>query len=65
MHKYDYESLICDCDVFPDCKSEKYCYAKAFILPQKYEHLYSLDEAIKKGTIFKDLYKPYYKDEKC
>ncbi|WP_297425499.1 spore coat associated protein CotJA [Clostridium sp.] len=37
-------------------------YARAYILPQKYENLYSCKEGFSKGTIFKDLYKPdpYY-----
>lgn len=34
-------------------------YACAFVLPQSYENLYCLDDALKMGTIFKDLYRPY------
>ncbi len=34
-------------------------YACAFILPQSYRNLYSIDDALKMGTIFKDLYRPY------
>ncbi|MDO5038959.1 spore coat associated protein CotJA [Clostridium sp.] len=34
-------------------------YARAYILPQKYENLYSVYEGLCRGTIFKDLYKPY------
>lgn len=37
-------------------------YACAFILPQAYENLFLVKEALFRGTIFKDLYKPY--DEK-
>lgn len=40
------------------CKSKEY--ARAYILPQKYENLYSCKEGFIKGTIFKDLYKPYH-----
>lgn len=38
-------------------------YARAYILPQKYENLYSCKEAFKKGTIFKDLYSKYDEDK--
>ncbi|WP_017212800.1 MULTISPECIES: spore coat associated protein CotJA [Clostridium] len=41
--------------------SKKYEYARAYILPQKYENLYSCKEGFVKGTIFKDLYRPYKK----
>ncbi len=34
-------------------------YARAYILPQKYENLFSCKEGFLRGTIFKDLYKPY------
>jgi hypothetical protein len=44
------------------CKKMKY--ACAYVLPQVYENLYSPDEAIKVGTIFKDLYRPYEATEK-
>ena len=40
------------------CKSKEY--ARAYILPQKYENLYSCKEGFLKGTIFKDLYRPYH-----
>jgi hypothetical protein len=45
------------------CKSKEFGreYARAYILPQKYENLYSCKEGFIKGTIFKDLYKPYHK----
>lgn len=39
-----------------ECKLE---YAQAYILPQKYGNLYSANEGFWKGTIFKDLYRPY------
>ena len=45
-----------------NCK--KLEYARAYIVPQKYTNLYSLTEAICKGTIFKDLYRPYKKKDK-
>lgn len=35
-------------------------YARAYILPQVYENLYTIKDAFEKGTIFKDLYMPYY-----
>ena len=34
-------------------------YARAYIRPQIYENLFSVDEALCRGTIFKDLYMPY------
>lgn len=40
------------------CKSKEY--ARAYILPQKYENLFSCKEGFSKGTIFKDLYSPYH-----
>ncbi|MBY0756913.1 spore coat associated protein CotJA [Clostridium sardiniense] len=47
----------------PNCKdgnSRKNYYAKAYVLPQLYENLFTINSALKKGTIFKDLYKPYH-----
>ena len=38
-------------------------YARAYILPQKYEDLFSCKEAFSKGTIFKVLYSPYVKSK--
>lgn len=38
-------------------------YARAYILAQKYEDLYSCKEAFTKGTIFKVLYEPYVKSK--
>lgn len=49
--------------VMPDYESsdsKKNCYAKAYVLPQLYENLFTINSALKKGTIFKDLYKPYH-----
>lgn len=46
----DYDKISCT----------KMEYARAYILPQEYENLYSVKEALEKGTIFKDLYRPYY-----
>ena len=40
------------------CKSKEY--ARAYILPQKYENLFSCKEGFLAGTIFKDLYRPYH-----
>lgn len=47
------------------CKLNEY--ARAFILPQKYENLFTCKEGFCKGTIFKDLYLPYdeKKKEEC
>ena len=33
--------------------------ARAYIVPQKFENLYSLDEALENGTLYEDLYRPY------
>lgn len=41
------------------CKPKKE-YARAYIIPQKYENLYSCKEGFSKGTIFRDLYRPYH-----
>lgn len=43
-----------------DCMYKSKEYARAYILPQKYENLYSCKEGFIKGTIFKDLYRPYH-----
>lgn len=42
-------------------------YARAYIVLQKYENLLSLNDAMKVGTIFMDLYRPYEskKKDKC
>jgi hypothetical protein len=42
-------------------------YARAYILPQKYENLFSCKDGFFAGTIFKDLYRPYHdcKKNKC
>ncbi|SCJ10111.1 Spore coat associated protein JA (CotJA) [uncultured Clostridium sp.] len=39
-------------------------YAKAYIVLQRYENLVSIDTALKIGTIFRDLYRPYVESEK-
>lgn len=44
-------------------KYEKLEYARAYIVLQKYENLYSMSEALCKGTIFPDLYRPYKKNK--
>lgn len=38
---------------------KKMKYACAFILPQTYENLFMVKDALSKGTIFMDLYSPY------
>ena len=45
-------------------KREKNDYAKTIIVPQKYENLLNPTTALKLGTIFKDLYRPYAKHDK-
>lgn len=42
-----------------DCMCKQSEYARAYILLQKYENLFSCKEGFLRGTIFKDLYKPY------
>ena len=44
-----------------DCKdlNRNLEYARAYIVPQKFENLYSLDEALENGTLYEDLYRPY------
>ena len=37
-------------------------YARAYIVPQKYENLFSISEGFCKGTLFEDLYKLYKKN---
>ncbi|EGT3616057.1 spore coat associated protein CotJA [Clostridium perfringens] len=34
-------------------------YARAYILPQRYENIYPIYKGFWKGTMFKDLYRPY------
>ncbi len=41
-----------------NCTSYKN-YAKAYVIPQLYENLFSIEEDLIKGTIFMDLYRPY------
>ena len=43
-----------------DYMSKSKEYARAYILPQKYENLFSCKEGFLMGTIFKDLYRPYH-----
>lgn len=38
----------------------EYDYAKAYVKPQPYENLFSINDVLKTGTIFKDLYMPYH-----
>lgn len=44
-------------------KCERLQYARAYIVLQKYENLYSMSEALYKGTLFADLYRPYKKSK--
>lgn len=47
-----------------DKKSKKYIkmdYAKAYVLSQPFENVYDPETSLKRGTIFKDLDKPYSK----
>lgn len=46
-----------------DCMCKQNEYARAYILLQKYENLYSCMEGFAKGTIFKYLYRPYHGQE--
>ena len=50
-----------------DCTDDKFKleYARAYILPQKHENLYSICKGFWKGTIFKDLYRPYKENKEC
>lgn len=36
-------------------------YARAYVVLQKYENLFSVNDAIEAGTIFRDLYSSYKK----
>ena len=54
----DYDKLMPD---FKDDDSRKDYYAKAYVLPQLYKNLFTVNSALNKGTIFKDLYKPYHR----
>ena len=56
MRDYDYDNLI---DDGRSNRPKRLRYAEAYILPQVYENLFRLDTALRKGTIFKDLYRPY------
>ena len=40
-------------------------YATAYVIPQTYKNLFSINDAFENGTIFKDLYMPNYKCKKC
>lgn len=46
------------------CNKRGLEYATAYIMLQKYENLYPIYDALGKGTIFKDLYRPYKKRNK-
>jgi len=69
-HDYMDESKDgCMCKSHEDHMSKSKEYARAYILPQKYENLFSCKEGFLAGTIFKDLYRPYHdydcKKNKC
>lgn len=53
----DYDNLV---DDYRCNKIKNLRYAEVFVLPQVYENLFRLDTALEKGTIFKDLYRPYH-----
>ncbi|OCA99371.1 spore coat associated protein CotJA [Clostridium beijerinckii] len=61
MYRRDDDDCMCKSKEYSKEHSKKYEYARAYILPQKYENLYSCKEGFVKGTIFKDLYRPYKK----
>ena len=44
-------------------KCERLEYARAYIVLQKYENLYSMSEALCKGTLFADLYRQYKRNK--
>lgn len=76
MYKHDecmcktHEYSMDESKEMPMCKMKEDCmhdhmhksmeYARAYILPQKYENLFSCKEGFLMGTIFKDLYAPYH-----
>lgn len=65
--KYDYMDQPkddCMCKSHEHHMSKSKEYARAYILPQKYENLFSCKEGFLAGTIFKDLYRPYH-DHDC
>ena len=51
-----------------DNNESKQCYmfqlATAYVPYQEYGRLYPLDEALKKGTLFHELYRPYFEEGK-
>lgn len=59
---YNYDDCLCDKKEYGKFYKRKY--AQAYIVPQVYENLFSIKEAFRKGTIFKDLYDEYYENEK-
>lgn len=65
MNKSQDDQMMCKSHDDHMYKSKEY--ARAYILPQKYENLFSCKEGFLRGTIFKDLYKPYHdcKKSKC
>lgn len=69
-----HENSMYESKEMPICKMKEDCmhdhmhdhmhksmeYARAYILLQKYENLFSCKEGFLMGTIFKDLYRPYH-----
>lgn len=53
-----------DKDNKKDRKCEMNYYARAYVLLQKYEDLFTCKEAMSKGTIFKQIYSPYDEPKK-
>jgi len=50
--------------MFMPLEMENLKLAQAYILDQPYTEKYPLDEALKKGTLFPNLYRPYHVDKK-
>lgn len=68
-HSMDESKEMHICKMKEDCMHDHMHhskeYARAYILLQKYENLYSCKEGFLKGTIFVDLYRPYHECKKC
>lgn len=48
----------------PNMMMGKWQLARPYIINQPFTTIYPLEEALKRGTIFPDLYKPYVSAEK-
>lgn len=53
MYRRDDDDCMCKSKEYSKEYSKKYEYARAYILPQKYENLYSCKEGFVKGTYLK------------